>query len=208
MNSFQKHNQPGKSHWLAAFAANAAVFVLAVGLLSGVPCLGQSASGSKTPAGRVVMAKMSQKDLRTGLNWYVSQYKTISSPYEFNAQQLCLVADSLIRKDRVPDAVEVLKINAKMYSDSRTAYTALGNACVLSGDNALAITAFEKSQALGEQDEKVKHTLHLLKNADGSTPYYVCAPCACTSHHLRFIHKGKCPACAMALLEKKADVKK
>lgn len=179
---------------------------LALWLLAGLPCRGQAAS-AKIPASRVVMAEMSRKGLSAGLSRYASLHNAGAGGYECNAEQLTLVADSLIGKNRVPDAVEVLRANVKLYPDAPAAHAALGHAYALNGDNALALGAYEKTLALGGGDEKVKQNLRLLKNADGATRYYVCAPCACASHHLEFIAKGKCPACAMDLVEKKANAK-
>jgi tetratricopeptide (TPR) repeat protein len=69
----------------------------------------------------------------------------------------------LLRNKQINDAIEVLKLNAKLYPNSANAYDSLGEALALNGDKAEAIKNYQKSIELNPNSESGKAALAKLK---------------------------------------------
>jgi hypothetical protein len=78
--------------------------------------------------------------------------------YELNA-----IGYDLLREKRLPEAIDVFRVNIKLNPNSWNAYDSLGEACVLSGDTKQAIANYEKSVELNPKSESGLKALARLK---------------------------------------------
>ena len=70
---------------------------------------------------------------------------------------------NLINAKRINDAIEVFRLNVKLFPDSWNTYDSLGEALALSGDKAEAIENYEKSITLNPNNTNGKTALEKLK---------------------------------------------
>jgi tetratricopeptide (TPR) repeat protein len=70
---------------------------------------------------------------------------------------------NLINAKRINDAIEVFRLNVKLFPNSWNTYDSLGEALALSGDKAAAIENYEKSIALNPNNTNGKTALEKLK---------------------------------------------
>ncbi len=70
----------------------------------------------------------------------------------------------LLGRKRVPDAIEILKLNVEAYPNSANVYDSLGEAYVASGNTPQAIQNYEKSLALDPKNSNAAMMLKKLKN--------------------------------------------
>ena len=69
----------------------------------------------------------------------------------------------LLRRKRVPDAIEILKLNVEAYPDSANVYDSLGEAYFVSGNTPQAIQNYEKSLSLDPANTNAAMMLKKLK---------------------------------------------
>ena len=77
---------------------------------------------------------------------------------DLNAAGYRLIADN-----KLNDAIEVLKLNAKLFPDSWNTYDSLGEAYAMAGDKKKAIEIYEKSIKLNPKSESGPPALQKLK---------------------------------------------
>jgi FKBP-type peptidyl-prolyl cis-trans isomerase len=70
----------------------------------------------------------------------------------------------LLSRKRVPEAIEILKLNVEAYPNSANVYDSLGEAYFVSGNTALAIQNYEKSLLLDPANTNAAMMLKKLKN--------------------------------------------
>jgi len=70
----------------------------------------------------------------------------------------------LLRQKRVPEAIEILKLNVEAYPNSANVYDSLGEAYLVSGNTAQAIQNYEKSLSLDPANTNAAMMLKKLKN--------------------------------------------
>ena len=70
---------------------------------------------------------------------------------------------TLLRANKTADAVEVFKLNARLFPKSWNAYDSLGEAYAVAGDKALAIQSYERSLALNPASESGRQALAKLR---------------------------------------------
>jgi peptidylprolyl isomerase len=73
----------------------------------------------------------------------------------------------LLRRQRVPEAIEILKLNVEAFPNSANAYDSLGEAYFASGNTPQAIQNYEKSLSL---DPANTNAAMMLKKLKGQTP--------------------------------------
>jgi FKBP-type peptidyl-prolyl cis-trans isomerase len=70
----------------------------------------------------------------------------------------------LLSRKRVPEAIEILKLNVEAYPDSANVYDSLGEAYFVSGNTPQAIQNYEKSLSLDPANTNAARMLKKLKN--------------------------------------------
>ena len=70
----------------------------------------------------------------------------------------------LLRRKRVPEAIEILKLNVEAYPNSANVYDSLGEAYFVSGDAPQAIQNYEKSLSLDPANTNAAMMLEKLKS--------------------------------------------
>ena len=69
----------------------------------------------------------------------------------------------LMESGKLPDAIELFKLNVRLYPESWNVYDSLGEAYAKAGDTALAIQNYEKSLQLNPKNEAGKDALGKLR---------------------------------------------
>lgn len=107
--------------------------------------------------------------IKEGDEWkIVTQITTSPESYNMNNQQIIendlnAAGYSLMNAKKLNDAIEVFKLNAKLYPDSWNTYDSLGEAYALAGDKKKAIENYEKSIKLNPKSESGPPALAKLK---------------------------------------------
>lgn len=70
----------------------------------------------------------------------------------------------LMRQGKLKEAIEVFRMNVKIFAGSANAYDSLGEAYMNNGDKELAITNYQKSLELNPGNDNAKQMLERLKN--------------------------------------------
>ena len=83
----------------------------------------------------------------------IAQYRDLkarpaSSEYNFAEAELNMLGYRLLQANKIPDAVEIFKLNVEMYPQSANAYDSLGEAYIRQGNKDLAIANYKKSLEL------------------------------------------------------------
>ena len=83
----------------------------------------------------------------------IAQYRDLkarpaASEYNFAEAELNMLGYRLLQANKIPDAVEIFKLNVEMYPQSANAYDSLGEAYIRQGNKDLAIANYKKSLEL------------------------------------------------------------
>lgn len=98
------------------------------------------------------------KGLKKREKWILKSYKgELKSMYELNTY-----ADILFTTNRPNEAIEVLKINTKLFPEEPNAYINLANKLVRKGNTKKAIKALKKALKLDPENEKVQKNIEIL----------------------------------------------
>lgn len=96
----------------------------------------------------------------------ISQYKELKAnepdDYYFKESELNKLGYQLFQVGKIPEALEILKLNVEEYPNSSNVYDSLGEAYMVSGNNELAIVNYEKSLQLNPENENAKQMLEKL----------------------------------------------
>ena len=86
---------------------------------------------------------------RSGIRAAVQQYQSLKqrndSAYDFSESELNELGYQLMAKNKMPDALAILKLNAEAFPTSWNVYDGLGEAYMKSGNRELAIENYKKS---------------------------------------------------------------
>jgi FKBP-type peptidyl-prolyl cis-trans isomerase len=103
-----------------------------------------------------------------GIDAAVAEYRSLKArgfgDLYTNEQDLNTLGYRLLSRKRVPDAIEILKLNVEAYPNSANVYDSLGEAYVVSGNTAQAIQNYEKSLSLDPANTNAAMMLKKLKN--------------------------------------------
>ena len=99
------------------------------------------------------------------IDLYLSLRAEEPSRWNFDVDQLKTVGRLLLENDRAEEAVEVLALNADMFSDWGPAHTALGNALLSAGDAEGALGSFEHALLLDPDDAVARAGLAAVAEA-------------------------------------------
>ena len=88
---------------------------------------------------------------------------TESRNYQFNEPSINNMGYELLSEDRIDDAIEVFKINVRIFPESANVYDSLGEAYMVNKRYQLAIENYEKSVQLGSENKETEEILKRLR---------------------------------------------
>ena len=109
---------------------------------------------------RVLVKRDGQWKILSQITENVSSFGSTPTAIE---DQLNTAGYNLLGTKKVNDAVEVFKLNVRLFPNSWNAYDSLGEAYAAAGDTKLAIENYEKSLALNPTSETGKEALAKLR---------------------------------------------
>jgi glyoxylase-like metal-dependent hydrolase (beta-lactamase superfamily II) len=105
---------------------------------------------------------------KSGLNAMIGLYKKISKSKKrthfFIEADLNAWGYELVAAQKLPDAIEVFKINTEMFPESWNAFDSLGETYMTMGNKPLAIMNYEKSLELNPQNTNATEQLKKIRN--------------------------------------------
>ena len=99
--------------------------------------------------------------VRRGGSWKVASQVTIGTPGLEG--HINILGYRLLSEKKTQEAIDLFKINVRMYPESWNAYDSLGEAYAMAGQNDLAIQNYEKSLQLNPKNEAGRAALAKLK---------------------------------------------
>ena len=103
-----------------------------------------------------------------GIDAAVAEYRSLKArgfgDLYTNEADINTLGYRLLRRTRVPDAIEILKLNAEAHPNSANAYDSLGEAYFVSGNTPQAIQNYEKSLSLDPANTNAAMMLKKLKS--------------------------------------------
>ncbi len=118
------------------------------------------ALASQVPIAEVMLKTILEKDISSAIQQYHELKATQPDVYDFREQQLYSLGYQLLNMNKIKEAIEIFKLNVKVYPQSSNVYDSLGEAYMLNGDRELAIKNYEKSLEL---DPKNTNAAEMLK---------------------------------------------
>ena len=107
----------------------------------------------------------------SGVHEAIKQYQELKKlhpdSYNFDESQLNRIGYQLVGNNRIDDAIEIFKLNVKMFPKAANTYDSLAEAYMISGNKKLAIENYKKSIVLNPNNSNgVKMLEKLQKNAN------------------------------------------
>ena len=94
---------------------------------------------------------------------FYTNLKTVNDPlYNWDESELNELGYQLLGKDKTPDAIRILKLNAEAFPGSWNVYDGLGEAYMKHGDKELAILNYKQSLKLNPENENAEAMLKKL----------------------------------------------
>jgi tetratricopeptide (TPR) repeat protein len=106
---------------------------------------------------------INEKDLQSAIAQYHDLKTNQFSLYDFRESELNNLGYQLLRMNKIPEAIEIFKLNAEAYPQSSNVYDSLGEAYMLSGDKEQAVKNYEKSLELSPKNANAVEMLKKLK---------------------------------------------
>lgn len=101
---------------------------------------------------------------RDAVDHYHKLKAAAADAYNFSERQINMLGYQLLFRNRVDDAVAVLKLNMEEYPESFNVYDSYGEALMISGDTANAIVNYEKSLELNADNTNATDMLKKLRH--------------------------------------------
>ena len=112
---------------------------------------------------RVMFQTLMEKDVKFAIEQYETLKKDRSKDFDFGIQELNLLGYYLLNdKKRIEDAIEIFKLNVKVYPKYANGYDSLAEAYMISGDKTLAIKNYAKSLELDPNNTGAVEKLNKL----------------------------------------------
>ena len=106
---------------------------------------------------------IAESGIQTALEKYKGMDSGEDSQYYFDETEFNRLGYRLLQSKRIEEAIEVFKLNIKMYPDSWNVYDSLGEAYMENGQNDLAIEYYQKSLRLNPQNTNAVSMLERIK---------------------------------------------
>ena len=109
------------------------------------------------------------RDVASAIKQYRDLKASQASTYDFGEPELNTLGYQLLQMKKVPEAIEIFKLNTEAYPQGFNTYDSLGEAYMVHGDKELAIANYKKSLELNPQNGGAKTALAKLEGT-GSEP--------------------------------------
>ena len=103
---------------------------------------------SRKPISRRLWNVINASGLEAALAEYRNLKTSAAEEYNFSERQLNTLGYTLMGEDEIAAAIAIFRLNVEAYPGSANVYDSLGEAYMNAGDNAQAITNYERSLAL------------------------------------------------------------
>jgi TolA-binding protein len=155
---------------------------------------------------------MQKEIMKNGTDAAITEYKRLkkaeADKYDFSESQLRDLGLAIFQMGRQMDGQKLLKLNVEQFPKSPDALYFLGFTEYKMGRNKEALATLKKSLALNKSHAATQDLIQAIENPTVYSGYeYVCAPCGCSQHDLKFKNPGACIQCNMKLV-KAAEAKK
>ncbi|WP_164021681.1 serine hydrolase [Pyxidicoccus trucidator] len=130
----------------------------ALSILHGIPPRQPRAS-----IGELVVTTLEKSSVTEAIARYRTLKATKADAYDFSANELNNAGYRLLRSGRVPDAIEVFKLNVEMFPADANTYDSLGEAYLTNGNKELAITNYRRSLELDPANTNAVDALKKLQ---------------------------------------------
>jgi glyoxylase-like metal-dependent hydrolase (beta-lactamase superfamily II) len=114
-------------------------------------------------AATVLEQIISESGIEPALNKYQEMYSIGKEKYYFDETEFNRLGYRLLQGNKVSEAIEIFKLNVKMYPDSWNVYDSLGEAYMNAGEMELAIKNYEKSLEINPQNTNAIIMLKRIK---------------------------------------------
>lgn len=104
-----------------------------------------------------------EKDIQSAVSQYYDLKANSPDKYNFKESQLNSLGYTLLQAGKNKEAIEILKLNKESYPNSANVYDSLGEACMIDGNNELAIENYQKSLELDPKNTNAQKKLQQLQ---------------------------------------------
>jgi CubicO group peptidase (beta-lactamase class C family) len=116
----------------------------------------------KIPISRVIGKTILEKDIQSAIRQYHRLKKSSPDKYDFREQELNRLGYGLIQLKKPAEAIEIFKLNVKLFPKSWNPYDSLGEVYMLNGNVKLSITNYKKSLELNPNNNNAVEMLKQL----------------------------------------------
>jgi CubicO group peptidase (beta-lactamase class C family) len=119
----------------------------------------------KIPISRVIAKTIVAKDVQLAIRQYHRLKKSSPDKYHFGERELNTLGYRLLQLEKLAEAIEIFKLNVKVFPKAWNTYDSLGEAYMLNGNVKLSIANYKKSLELNPKNTNAKEKLkQLTKN--------------------------------------------
>jgi len=124
-----------------------------------------SVSAPKLSIADTLLLTIFEKGIDSAVAQYHRLYKTQRNIYDFDEEQLNMLAYRFMRNGMFKQAIAMLKLNIETYPDSFNAYDSIGEAYLLEGEKDLALQCYEKSLKLNPNNTNAEIMIKRIKDS-------------------------------------------
>jgi glyoxylase-like metal-dependent hydrolase (beta-lactamase superfamily II) len=114
-------------------------------------------------AATVLEQTISESGIEAATEKFRAMYESRNKKYYFDESEFNRLGYRLLGTKKVSEAIEVFKLNVKMYPDSWNVYDSLGEAYLENGQTELAIKYYQKSLELNPQNANAVNVLKRIE---------------------------------------------
>lgn len=119
----------------------------------------------KRSIAELMMKTVEEKGVAAAIAQYRDLKARKTSEYDFSEGELNTLGYLLLQMKKVPESIEIFKLNVEAYPQAFNPYDSLGEAYMIHGDKELAIANYKKSLELNPQNASATRALASLGNA-------------------------------------------
>jgi tetratricopeptide (TPR) repeat protein len=165
-------------------------------------CIGSSIYAQK-PISEPLLAEYLASGADAAIKRYAYLKKNEPKSFDFSESQLRDLAFKIYDEKKIADAKKFLLLNTQSFPSSTEAFYYLGFVEYKLGNSQPALTALKKSLGLNANNAFARDLIQAIEKPGDYAKYtYVCPPCFCSQHDLKFKEGGTCIHCAMKLVPK------
>ncbi|MCE9672133.1 serine hydrolase [Myxococcus stipitatus] len=120
--------------------------------------------------GEVVLERLAKEPISKVVAMYRDLKANKSTKYDFSPGQLNTIGYILLRDKRLAEAIEIFKLNVEAHPQDANAYDSLGEAWLVSGDDAQALANYRRSLELDPDNRNAADAIQRLEQAAKQTP--------------------------------------